>query len=153
MDLSQQVLRQKKLDTIGLSKYADHLSNTAIDMIYEDTVLKYRKELILSLLNKILKESNNKEINDILQFKIKIKDLKKLNGSHFVDQNIEALTNLDLTKKNLNYNNRDKWKNYIIVVLKLILDNCDYKLESYQTTIKQDDGKLISLSKYKVVNK
>jgi hypothetical protein len=143
----------EKLEVIGLSKYKDHLSNTAIDLIYEDKVLSHKKKLILSLLNKILIASNNKEIKDILEFKITIKEFKRINAIEFIDNNMNILEELKIDKnKDLQYKSRFKKKNYLVIVVKELLKICNYKLESYQSIKKTDDSKLVCFSKYRIIN-
>jgi predicted Zn-ribbon and HTH transcriptional regulator len=148
MNLSQ-VSKQDKLNKIGLSKYESFLPDIAIDKIYEEMILKHKKELILSLLNKILVATNNKEINDILEFKINSIELKKIDAVKFVDDNIEIFEELEMNKnKDLQYNNRFKRKKYILIIIKAIAKYCNYNFESCQSSKKIDNNK-VSIIKYK----
>lgn len=142
MDNVNMYTREYKLNAIGLTKYGDHLSNFAIDLIFNDKLAEEqpdekpinKEEIILLLLNSVLSEMGKNEINDIAKFKVESSELKKIEGKRFVDDNIELFEKIGLTRDNLQYNFSLTRKKYIVTVLRTLVKLSGYDIVSFRSS-------------------
>lgn len=103
----------------------------------ENGIKKEKINIVIILLNYILEELNKEKIDHIDEFKIQRPDLIQIDGASFVDDNLLLLDKIGLDKKKLKYSNRTKYKQYIIVILKIILSSINHELKMQHTTIKK----------------
>lgn len=148
--MNDNVSLDEKLKYINLVEFKDLLPPSAINEIY-NTYMK--KDIVLSLLNKILTQLGGKQIKNISDFKISSPDLIKINGGDFIDENIESLDKIiDDPLNYFEYKQKDIKKRYIVFVVNKLVNILDYELKSYISSKKNDTKDTRkNVTKYKLI--
>jgi hypothetical protein len=106
-----------------------------IDSMYNNFLEDARPDIILQLLNKMLKEVDAKPVTEISKFKIIVADIKKIDGETFINDNMYLLRMIGIDPvKDLDYNLRNKRKKYILNVLKGLVLQVGYTVENFSSS-------------------
>ena len=145
---------EEKLHILGLSNNKKMLV-AIVDSLYDNYLEVHRPIVVLRLLNKMLDEMGNyNNIDKFEDFKILVSDLKKIDGVKFVDDNVHILRNIKVDiNEQLEYDLKNKRKNYILVVLKGLINIVGYNIKSFHSKIRIDETTLKTVVKYKIVKK
>lgn len=119
------------------NEYDKMFNNTSVRIKEPKLKKKLNKDtekykVVLRYINKMLKEMDKEEVDDICMFKnIDRRELVKIDGNKVVDDSLNDILSV-FTKNEIDYARRKRRNNYHISVLKYIISLIGYKLVTIQ---------------------
>lgn len=140
---------EEKVKRLGFEE--QRIAHELVDMLYMRHIEQNKPFIVLQLVNNMLTEIDYDPITQLDDFKVVIADMKKLDGTKFINNNLEKLQLAKISPvKDLKYEQRNKLKDYGLRVLKELVKLVDYKVQTFCSRVQIDDVSK-SVQKYRLI--
>jgi hypothetical protein len=134
-DQADKLTKEEKLKLLGIPEdKIPYFNDVSAEITFEKLIIAKlemkNRELLLEILNLILKELGKDRIHKINEFELTRTKLKQFNAPKFVEVHIEKFMGYGMSKNDLKYNHRKFIKGYYYTLLKSIIEFFGFNLET-----------------------